>query len=275
VREASEADLPEIRARLRAQIARAMFPLFNLQVHGLGGAAGRAMRFWLDEGGCLGVTRDGMAMPVGPIPEGCAAQALSGQSLIGILGAQGPVQALRVAVGLAAAPCKLDRDEPQFTLDLAAIKMPETSGFTLAPLDSQWRDIATRWRAAYAVEVLGEREETAEEPAARSVDDFIARGSHRILLRDRAPVAMTGFNAELPEIVQIGGVYTPPDLRGRGYGRRVVALHLAEARARGAPQATLFAASDMAARAYRSLGFVRIGTFSMVLFDGPQEVRPV
>ena len=63
-------------------------------------------------------------------------------------------------------------------------------------------------------------------------------------------------------MVQVGGVYTPPDLRGRGHARRALALHLA---ASGAERATLFSASAMAARAYRAVGFRQIGDWTLLL----------
>jgi predicted GNAT family acetyltransferase len=87
-------------------------------------------------------------------------------------------------------------------------------------------------------------------------------------------VAGTGFNARLPGIVQVGGVWVPPPLRRQGLARGAVALHLLEARTEGVGRAILFSASDHAARAYRSLGFREIGRFTLLLFREPQEVRP-
>ena len=129
------------------------------------------------------------------------------------------------------------------------------------------------WRQAYLMEIMGEDKAEAARKAARDIDDYLARGSHRVLLRDGIPVAMTGFNAVLPEIVQIGGVYTPPDLRGHGHARLAVALHLAQARAAGVGRAVLFAASDAAARAYAAIGFRASGPVTLVLFDGMQRVE--
>lgn len=83
---------------------------------------------------------------------------------------------------------------------------------------------------------------------------------------------MTGVNAALPDIVQVGGVWTPPALRGRGHARRAVGLHLAELRDTGVGAATLFASGEQAVRAYKALGFERIGTISLVLFAGPAVV---
>jgi predicted GNAT family acetyltransferase len=59
----------------------------------------------------------------------------------------------------------------------------------------------------------------------------------------------------LPDVVQVGGVYTPPALRGKGHARLALALHLAEARGKGVGRAILYAFSEPAARAYRAIGF--------------------
>lgn len=83
--------------------------------------------------------------------------------------------------------------------------------------------------------------------------------SHRVLLRGDVPVCMTGFNAVLPEIVQVGGVYTPPDLRGQGFAKVAVAQHLMEVAVDGVTEAVLSAANDSAARVYTALGFQRTG----------------
>ena len=100
------------------------------------------------------------------------------------------------------------------------------------------------------------------------MEEWIAADSHRFLVVDGEPVALTGFNARLPDIVQVGGVYMPPEARGRGLARRAVALHLTQARAAGAGRATLFASGAAAVACYAALGFERIGSFTLVLFDG-------
>lgn len=64
--------------------------------------------------------------------------------------------------------------------------------------------------------------------------------------------------------MQIGGVYTPPALRGRGHARAVIAASLLDARARGVRRAVLFTAGANAEAAYRALGFGATGRFGLV-----------
>ncbi|MEL7117571.1 MAG: GNAT family N-acetyltransferase, partial [Pseudomonadota bacterium] len=173
--------------------------------------------------------------------------------------------------GLTKAPAKIDQDEPQFAVNLSDLMMPEITG-TLVPADRVSLDLLIEWRAEYLVETLGEAPDEARRGATEAVDQYLAADSHRVLLVGDEPVAFTGLNARLPSIVQVGGVYTPPRLRKKGYARQAVALHLKEIAKSGVREATLFAASEDAARTYIAIGFRRIGSFSIILFQDPLPV---
>jgi GNAT superfamily N-acetyltransferase len=114
------------------------------------------------------------------------------------------------------------------------------------------------------------------DAAADAVTDRISREMaeyHREILMDGdTPVAATAFNAALPQIVRIGAVYTPPALRGKGYARRAVALHLKQARTTGVRRATLFASAQNAIAAYTAVGFRQIGEWVLAIFKTPQVV---
>ncbi|MFN4191607.1 MAG: GNAT family N-acetyltransferase [Tabrizicola sp.] len=167
---------------------------------------------------------------------------------------------------------RLDDDEPGFALDLADLRLPDAPGTRLVPAAKVARDLLLAWRAAATVETQGMPPSQSRACAAKDVDGWLDRDSHRVLLHNGQPVALTGFNAALPEIVQVGGVYTPPDLRNRGYARTAVALHLAEARAAGANRAVLFAATPAAVRAYRALGFQPAADFTLFLLATPTRI---
>jgi predicted GNAT family acetyltransferase len=72
----------------------------------------------------------------------------------------------------------------------------------------------------------------------------------------------------MPDSVQIGGVFTPPQYRSRGYARSAVGGTLLDARERCVRRAILFTGEDNVAAiaAYRALGFERIGDFNITLF---------
>ncbi|MEM8822896.1 MAG: GNAT family N-acetyltransferase [Pseudomonadota bacterium] len=246
-----------------------MFPLGNLVAHGFGGDHPHGMTFWADErpprAAILGLSNSGGVMPfwTDQAYVKAAADVLRGGSISGFAGPTSMVRPLMAALDLLGHAASLDADEPQFLLDLEDLHLPEGPS-TLASISVD-RETAISWRHAYNNELHLPTDD--QSAAAASVDRWIAADSHRFLMIDGRPAAMTGFNAQLPDIVQIGGVYTPLETRGRGLARRAVALHLDEAREGGARQATLFAASDAAVACYTPLGFQRIGEFALVFFD--------
>ncbi len=274
-RAATGAEAAAIAAFLRLYLDQAMFPLSNLTHHGMGRDGRYQMRFWLREGGgrivaVLGLSAMGMVLPVLPGQgEGDLRplrDMLAGEAVEGIIGPVDWAAPLQSALGLTSAPVDHRADEPGFVLDLANLILPAAQSLTLAPLTDAHRPLALDWRARYREEVMGTPPARSRAIAAGDIDTYIARDSHRLLLCDGTPVAMTGFNAELPEAVQVGGVYTPPGMRGRGYARAAVALHLDQARQTGIPRAVLFAASDAAARAYTAIGFRPAGRMAMIFF---------
>ena len=94
-----------------------------------------------------------------------------------------------------------------------------------------------------------------------------------ILEHDGLRVSSTAFNAETAEYVQVGGVYTPPKLRSRGYARAIVAQSLLDARAAGAKRGVLFTGRDnsSAQRAYEALGFAYVGDYCILLLK--EQIR--
>ncbi|MGR3760514.1 GNAT family N-acetyltransferase [Roseobacteraceae bacterium NS-SX3] len=277
-RAATGADLGWVEDLLRAHVQSSMFLLANLRAHGLGSDAPRGLNLWVRTGaeqGVFAVTNSGMVMPQAPgaAPEDwqAAAALLAGRSLLGCIGETGQVRAVLCAAGLGQYPRQVDRDEPCFALDLAGLKVLAVPGTELLPLSAMPRGLAEDWRRDYNVEILGAAPQQAAAVSAREVAEYLERDSHRVLMAEGVPVAMTGFNAALPDVVQIGGVYTPPEQRNRGWARLAVALHLAEARQRGVRKAVLFAASPAAVRAYTAIGFRRAGSYSLVLFAPEQE----
>ena len=275
---ATLADRAEVAGFLHHHLPIAMFPLAKLHRHGMAGGHPRAMSFWLrkDRGAitdAAAISDAGFLFPVCPSqPWADLRAAMQGSRVAAILGEAGQVTGLRAALGLEQAAGHATT-EPHYDLPLTGLVMPDTDGFTLRPLADAPRDLVIRWRRAYLLETMLGQESDVDATAIKDIDSYLAADSHRVLFDGDTPVAMTGFNAVLPDAVQIGGVYTPPGLRSRGLARRAVALHLAQARAAGVTRAILFAASAAASTAYQAIGFRRIGTFAIVLHAEPQVVH--
>ena len=279
IREAGPDDRAALESLLTARIDQAMFPLVNLRDHGLRcgdfpTGHDHAARFWRIGNSVIALTRAGILLPLLDRTADLSGlkTAHRGLSVTGVIGPAASARPILAALDLDRLPTTTDRDEPGFTLDLSHLAKPDLPGTTLRPITPDDLPLLTDWRETYIGEVLGQTGPAAKARAKAELAAYLAKDSHRLLLHHGTPVAMTGFNAILPEIVQVGGVYTPAELRGRGHARTAVALHLAEARALGVARAVLFAANDAAASAYRAIGFQPAEPFTLFLLSTPSRI---
>jgi uncharacterized protein len=207
---------------------------------------------------------------VATVARACAER--SGRKVTGFAGPLAQVKAGRAALGLADAPAAMDGCEWLYAIDLADIVVPAAlrdGTIVCRPPRAEERDLLCDWRFAYDIETLGspDSEETRQRSTA-FLDTQIADGDVWVATEaadDAALLSLSAFNATLPDIVQPGGIYTPPALRGRGYAKAAVAHSLLVARERGASRAVLFTANPSAARSYEAVGFRRAGDYSLVL----------
>lgn len=197
----------------------------------------------------------------------------SGRAVAGFSGPWPQVVAAREALGLGATRAAKDSREELYTLDLARLVVPRPLGAGRVrcrhPEDAEL-DLLVEWRVRFSIEALGAADGPELRRASRAdVLLLHQRGADWVLLDGTTPVAYSAFNAMLPEIVQIGGVWTPPELRGRGYGRSVVAGSLLAAHKQSVRRAVLFADpfNPAAKRAYLSLGFRIVSDFGLVLLS--------
>lgn len=199
-----------------------------------------------------------------------ASVAASGRKVTGLTGPVDQVRAARTALGLDDVVATLDGDERLYALDLVNLRVPDslTSGRIICrPPAPAERDTIVAWRLAYDLEVLGAKDTPEHRSRSASViDGQVAEGRAWIALSDGVPVSLSAFNAVLPDIVQLGGIYTPPELRGRGYAKAAVAASLLVARDSGVTRAVLFTPNPNAERTYGAIGFERCGDYALVLF---------
>ena len=202
------------------------------------------------------------------------ARAAVRQSRRPVTGFSGPwsqVVAARQALGLVAAPTTRNSRDDLYALDLARLVIPEPlarGAVACRHPRPDELDLLVAWRVAFSVEALGAEDGPALRDASRA--DVLLhheRGADWVLVVDTTLVAYSAFNAMLPDIVQIGGVWTPLDRRGRGYARSVVAGSLVAARKQGVGRAVLFADPNnaMARAAYLAIGFRIVGDYGLVL----------
>ncbi|WP_334194219.1 GNAT family N-acetyltransferase [Pararhodobacter sp.] len=281
---ARDADLPEVEAFLADHAPTSMLLRANLRRYGLGDRRSpRAVSLVLlrDDGritGLLGMTNAGFAMLQAPMAGGDEwqdlARWLGGRRLAGLTGESGQAAALIAALGLPESAFLHRATEPLYHLDLAALDLSTLAPGTIRRPRERDRDLLTAWYTGFEASALNTPPALAAERGADRADLAIDGDHVRLFERDETPLAMTAFNAELPEIVQVGGVYTPPEGRNRRAARSAVGLHLAEARRYGVRQAVLAAASPAACRSYETLGFRPVGQMTLALLHAPAGAAP-
>jgi uncharacterized protein len=215
---------------------------------------------------------NGMLIPQAPEQAAEVARALvaaSGRTVTGFLGPREQIEAARVAIGLGNAPTRSEHNEGLFALPLAELRVPgvlsngEVACRAPGPED---RDTLTEWRLAYDLETLGGRDTPeARSAAAGWATAQITEGTARIATQGGRLLSVSAFNATLPDAVQLGGIFTPVELRCRGYARAAIAASLIAAQNRGVTRAILFASAPAAIRCYEALGFQRLSDFGLIL----------
>jgi uncharacterized protein len=280
LRDLGTADEAELEEFLRLRADRAMFLRSNLRKAGIlyrgqpfeglyvaaiegGRIAGVAGHFW---NGILLLLAERHAEALA-----VAARDRSGRAIAGIIGPLDEVKRARIALSMDQAVSQKEGDEGLYTLDLPDLKVPPALGegsVICRPAFDRDVPLLADWHYAYSQEALKAPAGEALRAHCREVIERLGLDRQFVLTDRDQPVAYSAFNAALPDIVQIGGVWTPPALRGRGYGRMVVAGSLLAARAKGAGRAVLFTDNaNLAARcAYAALGFRRVGDWGMLLF---------
>ncbi|HEY2938284.1 MAG TPA: GNAT family N-acetyltransferase [Gaiellaceae bacterium] len=91
----------------------------------------------------------------------------------------------------------------------------------MRPYRSSDRELAVRWLDAFTAEALPE---PPPEPSDRWLDRRLAEPEGSVVLwEDGEPVSLAAAGGPTPNGIRIGPVYTPPELRGRGYASALVA----------------------------------------------------
>jgi ribosomal protein S18 acetylase RimI-like enzyme len=204
-----------------------------------------------------------------------AAVEASGRPIQGLIGPNGQVGAAKAALHIDDSDVQMDETERLYSLRLDVLIEPEglnsgrLKGRRIRPGDVE---LSTEWRVAYSVETLG-ADDTPQlwEQCRAEVERYLAEQLTWILEDQDQPVACSSFNTAIAEAVQIGGVWTPPEHRRRGYGRSVVAASLLDARSQGVEKAVLFTGEGNVAaqKAYTALGFRHIGDYRIILLRSP------
>jgi predicted GNAT family acetyltransferase len=204
-----------------------------------------------------------------------AAVKASQRPIGGLIGPNDQVSAAKEALEIDESRIQMDEVEKLYTLRLKDLLIPEglssgrVSGRRIEPRDLE---LIAKWRVAYSIEAIGAKDgPELWEKCRASAERYLQERRTWVLEDQGEPVACSSFNAAIKEAVQVGGVWTPPELRKRGYGRSAVAVSLLDARLEGVKKAILFTGeSNIAAqKAYAALGFQHIGDYRLLLLRSP------
>ncbi|HAT8648939.1 TPA: GNAT family N-acetyltransferase [Legionella pneumophila] len=194
--------------------------------------------------------------------------------IAGILGEDTQAKATMVQLNLEDLPYAINIQEQLFSLNLQQMTFPKQDDlrrYKLKPLIECDQHLIKRWLIDYHIEALGAdaHDPSLNEQIEHEIQDIQINQNRWILFVNNNSVSLCGFNARLPDMVQIGPVYTPKNLRNKGYARLGLALCLEQAKSEGAEQAILFTNEQPAIKSYQSIGFQNIGVYRLALLKKP------
>lgn len=168
-------------------------------------------------------------------------------------------------------------EEKLFLLDLDKLIIPDAIyayNCTLKTVQDCKIETIQEWLIAYHIEALGAdaHNPELEKSIIAEIQNKQLSQNRWVLFVNNSPVSLCGFNANLPDIVQLGPVFTPVSLRNKGFARVAVYLCLKQAAMKQVKRALLFTNDNSAIRAYQSLGFQEIGKYRLgLLFQDYQR----
>jgi RimJ/RimL family protein N-acetyltransferase len=133
------------------------------------------------------------------------------------------------------------------------------------------RALLTNWTAAFAREAGLQGADEAQSLVERRLEN-----DGMLVWEDGGPVSMVGITPAVSGVVRIGPVYTPPELRNRGYASSAVAATSRRALAAGAQRCMLFTdlANPTSNKIYAEVGYERCGDWEELAFvDADAQLR--
>lgn len=121
------------------------------------------------------------------------------------------------------------------------------------PVTPQDLDLFAKWYVAFAAEAVPDE----DPPGAREIERRAASGDCLFWMAGGVPVSLAGIVRRTRTAAAIALVYTPPELRGRGYAGSVTAAVADKIFAEGRPTACLYTdlANPWSNRCYAKIGF--------------------
>ena len=134
------------------------------------------------------------------------------------------------------------------------------------------RELLITWFDAFAREVG----DLAGEDHAAAADERLSYGGVRVWEVAGAPVSIAGVTRTVAGMARVGPVYTPPELRGRGYAGAATAAVSQASREAGAREVVLYTdlANPTSNALYQRLGYRPVEDRLVLSFDPATRARP-
>jgi predicted GNAT family acetyltransferase len=147
---------------------------------------------------------------------------------------------------------------------LATLIPPPTPPGAARVAEPADHDLLIDWFDAFREDVMG----GVREDHAEMVDDKVSYGGLTLWEVDGRPVSMAGVTRDEAGTTRVAPVYTPPELRGRGYGAAVTAVVTQAALDAGADDVVLFTdvTNPTSNALYERLGYRPVQDRSVVEF---------
>ena len=164
-----------------------------------------------------------LARPRSPRALAALAEAVAGEDLPGVVGAEPEVHEFAgLWASRSGVEARTNMRQGVYALQRVERPAPVAERARVATPDDL--ELLLRWWTAFGDEVLhdgGPGRERAEESVRHRL---LAPGNGFLLWEDEgAVVSLAGWGGPTPNGIRIGPVYTPPDLRGRGYATALTA----------------------------------------------------
>ncbi len=152
------------------------------------------------------------------------ADGLADEELPGVVGAVPESEAFAdLWAPRAGATARVETRQGVYALE-AIVPTPRPTGLARVA-DASDRDLVVRWLIEFGEEVLHEHGPGREHIEA-TIDDRLSGDQSRGALLwedDGEPVSLAGWGGRTPNGIRVGPVYTPHELRGRGYATALTA----------------------------------------------------
>lgn len=166
------------------------------------------------------------------------------------------------------AAARLELAQRIFRVD--RVDPPQSVSGRMRAYDPTDRELAVRWMGAFVAEAL-----PPNAPHPESNEEFVARRQEDpdgglVFWEDGEPVSLAGYGGLTPNGIRIGPVYTPPELRGRGYASALTAALTQQLLDGGRRFCFLFTdlANPTSNSIYQRIGYRAVGDFDAWTFSG-------